>query len=58
MKEKITTYLKLIWPFLAFVFVVLILWNTNILFQKFKNEQRLKMELWAKAQKDIIENEQ
>tara|TARA_X000001036_G_scaffold148953_2_gene141550 strand:- start:646 stop:1803 length:1158 start_codon:yes stop_codon:yes gene_type:complete len=55
-KEKITTYLKLIWPFLAFVFVVLILWNTNILFQKFKNEQRLKMELWAKAQKDIIEN--
>mgnify|MGYP001460109442 FL=1 len=56
MKEKITTYLKLIWPFLAFVFVVLILWNTNILFQKFKNEQRLKMELWAKAQKDIIEN--
>lgn len=56
MKEKITTYLKLIWPFLAFVFVVLILWNTNILFQKFKNEQRLKMELWANAQKDIIEN--
>lgn len=56
MKEKITTYLKLIWPFLAFLFVVLILWNTNILFQKFKNEQRLKMELWAKAQKDIIEN--
>jgi len=55
-KEKITTYLKLIWPFLAFVFVVLILWNTNILFQKFKNEQRLKMELWANAQKDIIEN--
>jgi two-component system, sporulation sensor kinase D len=41
---------------IAFVIVILIVWNTNILFQKLKKEERLKMELWAMAQKDFIEN--
>jgi len=29
--------------------LTLILWNTYLLFQTFKNEERLKMEIWAKA---------
>jgi signal transduction histidine kinase len=32
---------------------VLILWNTYTFFQIFKNEERLKIELWAEAQKSI-----
>jgi signal transduction histidine kinase len=32
----------------------LILWNTYTFFQIFKNEERLKMNLWAKAQKTLI----
>ena len=38
----------------SFVIVTLILWNTYTFFQIFKNEERLKMELWAKAQKTLI----
>ena len=37
----------------SFVIVVLILWNTYTFFQIFKNEERLKMENWALAQKKI-----
>lgn len=33
----------------AFNLLVLILWNTYTFFQTFKNEERLKMELWAAA---------
>lgn len=33
----------------AFLLVALILWNTNIFFQKFKQEERAKMEVLAKA---------
>ncbi|MDA9972051.1 HAMP domain-containing histidine kinase [Flavobacteriaceae bacterium] len=40
----------------AFAIVSLILWNTNILFQVVKNEERTKMELWATAQKELIES--
>ncbi len=37
----------------SFVIVSLILWNTYTFFQIFKQEERTKMELWAKAQKNI-----
>ena len=56
MSRKTSLTLKRIWPFVAFIIVILIIWNTNILFQKLKKEERLKMELWAMAQKDFIEN--
>lgn len=39
---------------LSFAIVVLILWNTYAFFQIFKQEQRLKMQLWANAQKTLI----
>ncbi len=38
----------------SFVIVILILWNTYSFFQIFKNEERLKMELWAKSQETLI----
>ena len=38
----------------SFVVVSLILWNTYTFFQIFKNEERLKMEVWANAQKSLI----
>ncbi|MCG2610886.1 HAMP domain-containing histidine kinase [Flavobacterium sp. SM15] len=37
----------------SFNFLVLILWNTYTFFQTFKNEERLKMELWAEASKTL-----
>ncbi|ENI5845267.1 HAMP domain-containing sensor histidine kinase [Flavobacterium psychrophilum] len=37
----------------SFLIIVLILWNTYTFFQIFKNEERLKIELWAEAQKSI-----
>jgi signal transduction histidine kinase len=37
----------------SFVIVVLIVWNTNSLFQIMKNEERIKMETWAIAQLEI-----
>ena len=41
----------------AFIIVALILWNTNQLFQKLSKEQRTKMELWAMAQEEYIQNQ-
>ncbi len=38
----------------SFVIVLLILWNTYTFFQIFKNEERKKMQLWANAQKTLI----
>jgi two-component system, sporulation sensor kinase D len=38
----------------SFFLVSLILWNTYTFFQIFKNEERLKMNLWAHAQKTLI----
>ena len=32
------------------------MWNTNVLFQNLKKEERAKMELWAMAQQEFIEN--
>lgn len=37
----------------SFVIVSLILWNTNNFFKKFKEEERLKMEIWATAQSEF-----
>jgi two-component system, sporulation sensor kinase D len=37
----------------SFLIIILILWNTYTFFQIFKNEERLKIELWAEAQKSI-----
>ncbi len=37
----------------SFIIIILILWNTYIFFQIFKNEERVKMELWAEAQKNL-----
>lgn len=37
----------------SFFIVVLILWNTYNFFQIFKEEERVKMELWAMAQKKL-----
>jgi len=54
--KKISVSIKHIWPLIAFFIVILIIWNTTVLFQKLKSEERLKMELWAMAQKDFIEN--
>jgi signal transduction histidine kinase len=39
--------------FASFLIISLILWNTYTFFQIFKNEERLKMNLWAKAQKTL-----
>jgi signal transduction histidine kinase len=44
------------WLLGAFFIVALILWNTNILFQNLKKEERSKMELWGMAQQELIEN--
>ena len=37
----------------SFVIVTLILWNTYTFFQKFKTEERVKMEILAEAQKEL-----
>jgi hypothetical protein len=38
---------------ISLILVSLILWNTYIFFQKFKNEERVKMEILAAAQKEL-----
>lgn len=40
----------------AFVIVALIVWNTNVLFQLVKEDERTKMELWATAQRELVES--
>lgn len=39
---------------ISFFIISLILWNTYTFFQIFKNEERLKMNLWANAQKTLV----
>ena len=56
MFDKIKHRLKNSWLLGAFAIVALILWNTNVLFQNLKKEERAKMELWAMAQQEFIEN--
>ncbi len=38
----------------SFVIISLILWNTYTFFQIFKNEERIKMEHWANAEKSLL----
>lgn len=38
----------------SFIIISLILWNTYTFFQIFKNEERIKMEYWAEAQKTLL----
>jgi len=40
--------------FASFLIISMILWNTYTFFQIFKHEERLKMNLWANAQKTLI----
>lgn len=41
----------------SFVIVSLILWNTYTFFQNFKEEERTKMNIWAKAFEDVNNND-
>lgn len=52
-----TFWLKRIAIFISVLIVSFILWNTYIFFQKFKEEERLKMELFATALKEFDANE-
>ncbi len=40
----------------SFIIVTAILWNTYVFFQKFKEEERTKMEIIVAAQKEMAEN--
>ena len=42
----------------SFVIVSLILWNTYMFFQQFKDDERLKMELWAEAQITVFNSDE
>ena len=42
----------------SFLIISSILWNTYVFFQNFKNEERIKMELWSKAQIELINSDQ
>jgi two-component system, sporulation sensor kinase D len=53
---KNTVLTKRIVIFVLFVIVSLILWNTYIFFQKFKQEERAKMEILASAIKELATN--
>ena len=53
---KNTVFTKRIIIFVLFVIVSLILWNTYIFFQKFKQEERAKMEILASAIKELSSN--
>ncbi len=53
---KNTVFTKRIVIFVLFIIVSLILWNTYIFFQKFKQEEREKMEIFAAAQKELGTN--
>lgn len=52
-KKKTSNIILLI---ASFVIVSLILWNTNSFFRKFKEEERLKMEIWATAQSELLQS--
>lgn len=41
----------------SFVIISLILWNTYTFFQRFKLDERLKMELWADAQTNVLNSD-
>ena len=53
---KKTLFTKRILVFISFIIVSLILWNTYIFFQKFKQEERAKMEIYATTLKELATN--
>lgn len=53
-KRNITRWVIIISSFLI---ATLILWNTYVFFQIFKEEERNKMELWANAQKSLMNSD-
>ena len=53
---KNTLFTKRILIFVSFIIVSLILWNTYIFFQKFKQEERAKMEIYATTLKELATN--
>lgn len=55
MRQNAQSFWKQVGLVLAFLVVILIVWNTNRLFKLVKQEERLKIELWAEAQKELIE---
>lgn len=52
-KSKTSNFFLLIG---SFIVVSLILWNTNSFFKTFKEEERLKMEIWATAQSEFLQS--
>lgn len=48
---------KLLLVLASFIVVSLILWNTYAFFKIFKEEERLKMEVWATAQAEFLNND-
>jgi hypothetical protein len=54
--SNLKNQLKNSWLFFAFALVILILWNTNLLFESLSLQERNKMELWGMAQKEYIQN--
>ena len=54
---KDTLLLKRIVIIISFSIVTLILWNTYSFFKRFKNEERLKMEIVATAMKEFATNQ-
>lgn len=49
-------WIKRIVILVSFIIVLLILWNTYTFFQRFKEEERMKMELYASAIKEMASN--
>lgn len=45
-KRNVTRWIIIV---ISFIIITLILWNTYTFFQIFKNEERLKMEIWASS---------
>jgi signal transduction histidine kinase len=52
-----TLLFKRIAVLISLIIVSLILWNTSIFFQKFKQEERAKMEIFASAQRELSNND-
>jgi len=53
---KNTVWIKRIAILISFIIVSLILWNTYVFFQKFKQEERVKMEVYATALEELGSN--
>ena len=56
MRNPVKRTSNLVFLITAFGIVSLILWNTNSFFKKFKEEERLKMEIWATAQSELLQS--